>query len=266
VLSDAELLCLAVAQQLLGIASERRWIRYAPTHLAGMFPHLPNQSGYGKRLRAAGPLLGAVLTELARATPSWADRLRLLDSTPLPCAASRQTVRRSELAGHAGYGYCASHSRFFWGFRLYLLTTAEGMPIVWGLASPKLGEREAVQALLAADPDHALVRAGDVILGDKGFAGTEFEAFLREELGALLVRPDRTDEPARFGRLARVRQWIESVIDTAKGQLTLEEHGGRVLAGVYARVAARLLALAAAIWHNWRIGAPVKRSLIAYDH
>ena len=103
---------------------------------------------------------------------------------------------------------------------------------------------------------------GDV---DKGFAGAQFEAFLREELGAQLIRPDRKDEPARFGKLARVRQWIESIIDTAKGQLTLEQHGARILAGVYARVAARLLALAAAIWHNWRIGAPVKRSLIAYD-
>jgi hypothetical protein len=257
---------LAVAQQLLGITSERRWIRSACTHLTGMFPPLPGQSGYSKRLRAAGPLLSAVLTELARDTPSWADHLRLLDSTPLPCAASRETVKRSDLAGHAGYGYCASHSRFFWGFRLYLITTAEGMPILWGLANPKLGEREVVQALLAADTDHRLLRAGDVILGDKGFAGAQFEAFLREELGAHLIRPDRKDEPARFGKLARVRQWIESIIDTAKGQLTLEQHGGRILAGVYARVAARLLALAAAIWHNWQIGAPIKRSLIAYDH
>lgn len=265
-LTDAELLCLAVAQQLLEVASERRWIRYAHTHLTGMFPHLPGQSGYSKRLRAAGPLISRVITELARDTPSWAEQLRLLDSTPLPCAASRETVKRSELAGDAGYGYCASHSRFFWGFRLYLISTPDGMPVVWGLANPKLGEREVTQALLQADTDHQLIRAGDVILGDKGFAGAEFEAFLRDELGVALIRPDRKDEPARFGKLARVRQWIESIFDTAKGQLTLERHGGRILAGVYARVAARLLALATAIWHNWRIGAPVKRSLIAYDH
>jgi Transposase DDE domain len=265
-LSDAELLCLAVAQELLGIASERRWIRYARAHLGSLFPQLPGQSGYGKRLRAAGPLIAAVITELARDTDSWHDLLRLVDSTPLPCAASRETVKRSDLAGHCGYGYCRSHSRFFWGFRLYLITTAEGMPIVWGLANPKIGERKAVEALLAADTDHALIRAGDVILGDKGFAGAQFEAFLRDELGVALIRPDRKDEPARFGKLARVRQWIESIFDTAKGQLALERQGGRILAGVYARVAARLLALAAAIWHNWRIGAPVKRSLIAYDH
>jgi hypothetical protein len=263
-LSDAELVCLAVAQQLLGIASERRWIRWARMHLRAVFPAIPGQSGYGKRLRAQAGLLAAVITELARDTPSWHDLLRLVDSTPLPCAASRETVKRSDLAGYAGYGYCASHSRFFWGFRLYLITTAEGMPVVWGLAHPKIGERDVVQALL--ERDHQLIHTGQVILGDKGFAGRDFEAFIRDQLGAHLIRPDRKDEPTRFGKLARYRQWIEAIIDTLKGQLTLEEHAGRTLAGVYARVAARLLALAAAIWHNWHTDAPVKRSLIAYDH
>jgi hypothetical protein len=263
-LDDGELLCLAAAQHLLGIASERRWIRYARKNLAAMFPDLPGQSGYGKRLRRQAGLLAAVITELARDTGSWHDVLRLVDSTPLPCAASRETVKRSDLAGHAGYGYCASHSRFFWGFRLYLITTAEGMPVIWGLAHPGIGEREVVAALL--EHDHHLIRAGQVILGDKGFAGRDFEDFITGHLGAHLIRPDRKDETPRFGRLARQRQWIEAIIDTLKGQLTLETHGGRTLAGVYARVAARLLALAAAIWQNWRTGAPVKRSLVAYDH
>src|SRR3954471_6239372 len=183
-LTDAELLCLAVAQQLLGVASERHWIRYARTHLAGMFPQLPGQSGYGKRLRAAGPLIAAVITELARDTDSWHDLLRLVDSTPLPCAASRETVKRSDLAGPPGSGFCPSHSRYFWGFRLYLICTAEGMPIIWGLANPKIGEREVVHALL--EHEHHLVAAGQVLLGDKNFAGRQFEAALREDLGVFL--------------------------------------------------------------------------------
>ena len=65
-LTDAELLCLAVAQQLLGIASERPWIRPARQNLTAMLPYLPEQSGYGKRLRRSGGLLSAVITELAR--------------------------------------------------------------------------------------------------------------------------------------------------------------------------------------------------------
>ena len=53
---------------------------------------------------------------------------------------------------------------------------------------------------------------------------------------------------------------------TLKNQLGLEHHGGRVSAGLWTRLVQRLLALNACIWHNWVIGAPVKRSLIAYDH
>lgn len=150
------------------------------------------------------------------------------------------------------------------GLRLYLVTTAEGMPVIWGLAHPGLGEREVTRALL--ERDRHLIRPRQVLLGDKGFAGADFEAFVHDTLAAHLVRPDRKTETPRFGKLARCRQWIEAIFDTLKGQLTLEEHGGRTLTGVYARVGARLLALAAAIWHNWNTGAPIKRSLIAYDH
>lgn len=263
-LNDVDLLCLLVAQHLLGIASDRKWIRHARAHLMGMFPNLPGQSGWGKRVRQATGLLSAVITELARDTPTFGELTRLIDSTPVPCGQSRETVKRSDLAGHAGYGYCASHSRYFWGFRLYLLCTPDGTPVIWGLANPKIGEREVAQALL--HQDQHLVRPGQVIIGDKGFAGHEFEAFITDELGAHLIRPDRKDEQPRFGKLARTRQWVESVFDTLKGQLTLEQHGGRTLTGVYSRIAARLLALTAAIWHNWLINAPNKRSLIAYDH
>jgi hypothetical protein len=84
--------------------------------------------------------------------------------------------------------------------------------------------------------------------------------------GAVLLRPDRADEPRRVRSLGRWRQWIEGTFDTLKDQLGLERHGGRTLPGVVVRVAQRLLALAAAIWWNWETGAPDKRSLVTYDH
>jgi hypothetical protein len=173
--------------------------------------------------------------------------------------------RRSDLSGHAGYGYFASHSRFFRGFRLYLISTPKGLPVIWRLANPKLGEREVTQALLTND--HRLIRSGWVILGDKGFAGRDFERFITEDLGATLVRPDRNDVKPRFGRFGGIRQWIESVFDTLKGQLGLEHHGGRTLEGVYARVASRTpRPRRAGIWHNWHTNTCRKRSLTAYDH
>ena len=134
---------------------------------------------------------------------------------------------------------------------------------MWCLANPKIGEREVVAALLANNSH--LIRAGQVLLADKGFAGREFKA-LTETMGLRLLRPDRKDETYRNGNLGGVRQWIESVNQTLKGQLGLEDHGGRTLVGVFTRVAQRLLSMAAGIWHNWTIGETSKRSLIAYDH
>jgi hypothetical protein len=157
-LSDAELVCLAVAQVLLGVDSERRWLRFAGQRLGHLFPYLPTPSAYNRRLRRAAALVALAIQDLAARAPSWWDELRLVDSTPVPCAASRQTVKRSALAGHAGYGYCKSHHRYFWGFRLYVLATPDGLPVAWCLATPKLGEREVVAAV-----------------ADKGFAGREFE-------------------------------------------------------------------------------------------
>ena len=262
-LSDAELVCLAVAQVLLGCSSERRWLRLAGRRLGHLFPYLPSASAYNRRLRRAAPLVVLAIQDLAAHTPSWHDQLRLVDSTPVPCAASRETVKRSALAGVAGYGYCKSHHRWFWGLRLYVLAGPDGLPVAWCLATPKLGEREVVAAML--DHERHRLRPGLVIVADKGFAGHDFEQLVTAH-GAVLLGPDRADEPRRHGSLGRWRQWIESTFDTLKDQLSLERHGGRTLPGVVVRVGQRLLALAAAIWWNWEIGAADKRSLVAYDH
>lgn len=131
-LTDSELVCVAVAQAMLGFASEAHWLRYARTHLTGLFPYLPQQSGYNKRLRATLGLVKRVIRMLAKSSDFWLD--------------------------------------------------------------------------------------------------------------------DRCSR--------RVRQLIESVDGTLKGQLDLEDHGGRSGAGVAIRVTQRILAMAAAIWHNNLTGAP----------
>lgn len=266
-LSDAELVCLAVAQALLGHHSEARWLRHVRAHLVGMFPYLPGQSGYNKRLKSALPLVKTMIRELAVDSDFWFDNHWITDSTPVPCGMSRPTVRRSNLAGWAGYGYCASHSRFFWGLRLYLVCTPTGMPILWALANPKIGEREVLAAMLDTDAQLVADRERILLIADKGFASRPFERSLAER-GITLLRPSRKDEQARYGEamLKKIRQLIESVNDTLKGQLDLEQHGGRTFDGVAVRVAQRLLAMAAAIWHNNKTAAPITRSLIAYDH
>ncbi|MFI6485494.1 hypothetical protein ACIBH1_46830 [Nonomuraea sp. NPDC050663] len=114
-MSDAELLTLAVAQALLGFHGEARWLRFAHAHLLSLFPYLPQRPAYNKRLRACLPLVKQITRSLAADTDLWLDPVWIIDSTPVECARSRSTVLRSQLAGWAGYGYCRSHSRFYWG-------------------------------------------------------------------------------------------------------------------------------------------------------
>jgi hypothetical protein len=175
-------------------------LRFARRWLGHLFPSLPNQPGYNKRVRALAPQIALVLAAVARTSPSWCENLRLLDFTPVPCAASRQTVKRSDFAGSAAYGYCRGHSRYFWGFRLMLLCAPEGMPIAFDLFPANLPERDA-----AAEIVRRVDFDGHTIIADKGFAGADFEQLVAD-LGGQLLRPDRKDERHRHGSLAPVRQ------------------------------------------------------------
>jgi hypothetical protein len=266
-LSDAELVTLAVMQALLGFTKETRWLRYAKIHLAQQFPYLPRQPGYNKRLRGAAFLLKEVIRHLATQTDTFADDVWVVDSTPVECGRSKETAQRSDLAGWAGYGYCASHSRYFWGLRLHLVCTLAGLPVAFALTNPKDDEREVLMGMFQVEPDLVANRPGQTVIGDKNYFGREFEARLHDAQIRLL-RPARKGEPERAGSalFKPLRQVIESINQTFKGQLDLERHGGRTIAGVTVRVLQRILALTAAIWHNQETDQPVLRSLTAYDH
>jgi len=257
--TDPELICMAMAQVLLGYSGERHWLRNARRHVGHLFPRILDQSGYTRRLRALGPKILEAILLVSHISDASCDRVKLIDSTPVPVAMSRETVKRSEFAGHAEYGYCASHSRYFYGYRLHLMCAPCGMPIGFELTPAKTDERDV--ALMLAE---RFLKPGDVLMGDKGYRSADLERDLA--YGEItLIRPDRADEAKRFGKLGGMRQWIESIFDTLKGQLSLENHGARQLDSLVSRIGRRLLALAAAVWHNMNIG-NTSRSLIAYDH
>jgi hypothetical protein len=266
-LSDAELITLVVLQAVLGFTSEARWLRYANAHLRAMFPYLPTQSGYNKRVRAAAAMLRAVCAHLVGRCSRSTDDLWVVDSTPVECGRSRETAKRSDLAGWAEYGYCASHSRYFWGLRLHLLCTACGLPVAFALTGAKADERHTLLGMFAADPNLLTSRRRQTLIADKNYYGKQFEAEL-VGAGIALLRPARQGEKTRAGQrfFKPLRQVIESINNTFKAQLDLERHGGRTIAGVAARVLQRVLALTTAIWHNDATGQPILRSLTAYDH
>jgi transposase len=256
--TDAELVTLCVAQAIMGIPSDRRFLAVARKRLAHLFPELPQQPGYFKRRRRLADTIEWLIGVFASQSPGFTDDLLLVDSTPVECGRSRETAKRSQLGDAADYGYCASHSRYFWGFRLHAMFATDGTPRALKLTSPKIDEREVALELLK----RCGRKGGETLLGDKGYAGREFAQAV-SDLDATIIRPRRRDEPGRGPHLAPIRQRIESIFWTLKDILTLERHGARTLQGIRERLAQRFLCLAACITLNYELGRPT-RALVDY--
>jgi hypothetical protein len=249
-LSDAEIVTLCVAQVLMGIPSDRRFLRAARRQLGHFFPELPSQDGLHKRRARLAETIEWLIGVFAAQSPGSRDDLLLLDSTPVECGRSLETTRRSQLADVCGYSYSKSHSRWFWGMRLHLACAPDGTPRAAALVSADRPEREVALTLLPR-----ALAGGETIVCDKGYAGREFAAAVAQ-LGAIVLRPPRQTEPQTGPHLAPIRQRIESVFWTCKDLLSLERHGARTPRNLFARIATRLLALAACISLNHQLGRP----------
>ncbi|HEX4108807.1 MAG TPA: IS982 family transposase [Solirubrobacteraceae bacterium] len=266
-ITDAEVITLCVAQAIMGIPSDPRFLAVAEHRLRHLFPVLPERTAFHKRRLRLSGVMEALIAEFARHSPGFCDQLVLVDSTPIECARSRETVKRAgssslgdALGNAADYGYCASHSRFFYGFRLHSLFAMDGTPRALVLTSPKIDEKEVCLQMVARcqrEPGQTLI-----LIGDKNFRGKQFESDLAT-LNATIHRPRRKDEPGRGPHLAPVRQRIESIYWTFKDILTLERHGARTLENLRVRLNTRFIALAAAVALNHRFGRP-SRSLACY--
>ena len=262
--TDAEVVCLAVAQAQLGFTSERHWLRAAPERVGHLFPRLLSQSEYNRRLRHLAPLMDAAMRWLAADTPSSYDTVRLLDGTKIICGMSRETTKRSDLFGWCGYGYDRSHSQYYWGAKLMLLAAPDGLVTGFILVNPKLFGEAAATSMMLGIPAN-VPPPGTTIVSDKGLRSRTLETELAGR-GLVLIRPAYPDEPDLGVFPAWLRQRIESVNQTLKHPLGIEQPGAHRPDGLFTRIVQRLLALNAAIWHNWLIGAERKRSLIAYGH
>jgi hypothetical protein len=255
--SDAELVALAVAQAAIGISSDRQFLGLIGRVLPGWFPHLPEQSQYNRRLRQLVGLISIVQQRLAR----WLDGggVRLSDGTLIAVAGYPGCAQRSEFAGFARYGYAKSQHRYVYGVRLVLLTDARGLPLGYTVVPANEKEYEPLADLLTGTPAALLV-------ADKGFWGRDYEKRLAAD-GTALLTPAKTRTPANLGReraLASTRLVIESVFSNLKQQMRLERHLARTPAGLAVRIAQRLLALTLGMLLNTLNGRPA-RALAAYD-
>jgi hypothetical protein len=251
--TDAEVVTLCVAQQLLNVSSDREFLVVARGRLGHLFPRLPKQPGYHKRRHRLMDAIEWLCAIFAADSPGYYDSVVLVDSTPIECGRSVETSRRSELAPACAHGWEHTHSRWFWGMRLHLCCAMDGTPRAAILASADESDRDVALRLLPL-----ALRGGELVVCDKGYRSRQFERTVKERFGATIVRPRRKDEPPQALNVSKLRQTVESVIWTLKDRLGLERHHARSFTGIRVRIAAKLLALAAGIWLNHQTANPAR--------
>jgi hypothetical protein len=261
VCSDSEVLTFALARELLGYDSERRFRRVLLADWRHLFPHIPAQSELNRRTRWLwGALEQLRQSYLALLPIAWGDWFAF-DTTPLPVKHPSRVRGPDQWALPGGlvarFGRCAAKALWFYGFRLAVLTPLTGVgpvPVRWALVGAAVNEREVLDALLDGMGPLS-------VLTDKGCRGTAFTAELAAQDVALLTPPTKAERktmPAVQQRfIAAHRNRIEGGFTTEKDQLHLEHHRARTGWGLLTRVVGKLAAYTLrAVWR--RLGRDVE--------
>jgi DDE family transposase len=250
--SDSEVLTLSLAQHWMGVADEREWLRYMRNNYLCLFPRLVSQSQFNRRARCLCWLMNRMRRSLVEAMGAFQAEHRLVDGTPIHIRHWRRFGKGHLMLPHAALGYCAAKKETFYGYRLVVLTTLDGIITDWGLLPANADEREGALDLLFDYQDL-------VTLGDKGFLDAVRQMVLLEEQGILLLTPKRKNQKqqnpiAWDAWMNRVRRMVETTFSAAKGHFGLEAPQARELWGVLSRLIAKLTGMTIAAYFNKQNG------------
>ena len=237
-LSVSETVTILLAMDMVPFPSERGFLGFLRANHPTLFPQLPTLSQFNRHARSVRGVLEQVRqTWLAH----WAvadERHLILDTKPVPVVGYKRTKKHSDFAGSASYGYCASRKLHYFGYKLVLLTTLEGLPVVYDLVPAHTDERAAALSVVSR------VQNCD-IWADKGFLGEEWYDDVAAQTGNRVWTPKRGNQaqnPPAFDRLlGHVRERIEGTFNEVQNTgRNLERMLAKTVLGLATRVATKM--------------------------
>lgn len=239
--SDSEVITLMVTEDYLPYPGETQYLEFIRANYLPLFPKLLDQSQFNRRARALRHLVEAMRRDWLMELGVDQATHYLIDTKPIPVVGYKRSKSRSDFRGSADYGYCVSRKLSYFGYKLVMITTLDGLPVVYDLVPANIEERQAAEAIL----DQV---AQAEILGDKGFLGVEWQAQMLEQTGNTILTPKRKNQkiqhPAGFeGLLNRIRERIEGVFHELQNTgRNLERLLAKTVTGLVTRVIAKVTA------------------------
>lgn len=234
---DSEVITLMIAEDFIPYPGELQYLNYIRANYGALFPELVDQSQFNRRARNLRQMVEVMRRTWLMDLGLGEDELYLIDTKPIPVVGYKRSKKRSKFRGSAEYGHCASRQLDYFGYKLVMVTTLEGVPVVYDLVPANTDERLAAEAVIDRIQNAVLV-------GDKGFLGVEWQAQMQAQTGNTILTPKRKNQtiqhPAGFERLLNsVRERIEGAFH----ELTnTGRHLERLLAKTVSGLATRVIA------------------------
>jgi len=226
VFSDSEVITLLIMMDFIPYPSERQFLGFIRANYLYLFPHLIDRTQFNRRARS----LRLLVEEFRR---YWVNELGathattlLLDTKPVPVVGYKRSKKHSHFAEKAAYGVCSSRKMKYFGFKLVMLSTLDGIPVAYELVPANTDERDAAEEVLA-------YAWNCNILGDKGFIGEEWQQEQSDWHGNRIwtqkrINQKRQNDPA-FDR------WLNSVRERIEGAFNELQNTGRNLERLLAK-------------------------------
>lgn len=229
---DSEVLTLMLCTDYIPYPGEQQFLEFIRANYGALFPCLPDQSQFNRRSRGLRHLLEALRRYWLQVLGVLQAQYYLLDTKPIPIVGYKRSKASSDFAGDADYGYCSSRKLSYWGYKLVMLTTLDGIPIVYDLVSANTEERQAAETVLPYVQNAT-------IIGDKGFLGDEWQAQILEQTGNRLVTPKRRNQSLKLP--SGVRKLVNRVRERIEGVFHELQNTGRYLERLLAKTRAGLM-------------------------
>ena len=206
---DSEVMTLMLAADFMPYPGELQFMGFIRANYLDLFPELVDQSQYNRRTRQLRHLVEAMRRDWLCEMGIDQHTQFLIDTKPVPIVGYKRSKKHSDFVGQADYGYCASRQLHYFGYKLVLVSSLEGIPVLYELVSANTEERQAAETLLAYFSNVEFI-------GDKGFLGEEWQAQIYEQTGNIITTPKRKNQkiqhPDGFEKLLNsVRERIEGV-------------------------------------------------------
>jgi len=239
--TDSEMITFIILKEFLQFSSERKFLGFMHGNHLDMFPDMVDQCQFNRRSRALRLIVDKLRSHLADSFGTQLASLYVLDTEPVPVVGYKRPKNRSDFLGSAAYGYCKSKELHYWGYKLVMLITAEGIPVAFDLVPANTDERDAAEEVLpAANP-------GSIALGDKGFINEERQQDWENRYGVSVYtfkkKNQHKQNPLAVQRLLNEnRRQIETTFSSIDRVEGLENQGAKTVLGIVSRTIAKIAA------------------------